>query len=648
MAQEIADSKLINTWGSSGTKIEPDISKIIEGWQLGEQPPHEYMNWLQNTFGSKLNHILKNGVASWNNTTQYLAGASVQHSGNVWICETTNTNSEPTVLNANWEKVAISKDLTVTVDTIADLRSISYPANTVWTSGYHAKNDGAFGSHIFRLKGVKTTETDNGGTDIIATVGGTDYVYELKYDGAVNVKWFGAKGDGITDDTVAVQKAIVEAYHKNGKVEFIKSTYKILGTIILLPKTEIDFKNSTIVGGGMTSEITMFESGTMIDGIPTSNINTPAESTLVYGLSARNVTIKDAGTVFNFYNVLNKSELKFIEFVDCMLAIRLNRCFYASVENIYYWGTPSNTEQDSFTFIFENFINVLNLKNIACSMRSKGIQFRYNANGQKVENCTAESCGIGFEVFGGPSGPLEFDTCYFEFNEIGINFNGGLSKNPITVKNSWFYSNTVGISGDAIGGSCSVDIQSSNLFSNNTKNVNIIDNLTDKSKLSLRSTILSQNNLPSPLSGYTVSNGTEVDKMVSMYRTSDYRQIINSKDTASCIPFYLFGDSGDNIIHTIPFCTHTKTEGTSFSIHIDTRIVYREINNLLAYNFEVETTGQGHINFYGNIYGTNIKELSAHASSISISNNGGYLRISILNRTDTGGTYGITGIIRHI
>ena len=207
MAQEIADSKLLDTWSSSGTKIEPDISKIIEGWQLGEQPPHEYMNWLQNTFGSKLNHILKNGIAKWDDETEYLAGASVQHSGSIWLCETTNTNSEPTELNANWEKVAINKDLTVTVNTLADLKNISYPANTVWASGYHTKNDGAFGSHIFRLKGVKTTETDNGGTVIIATIGSVDYVYELQFDGDVNVKWFGAKGNGITDDTQAFIKA---------------------------------------------------------------------------------------------------------------------------------------------------------------------------------------------------------------------------------------------------------------------------------------------------------------------------------------------------------------------------------------------------------------------------------------------------------
>ena len=112
MAQEIADSTLLDTWASGGNIVEPDISKIIEGWQLGEQPPHEYMNWLQNTFGSKLNHILKNGVASWNNETEYLAGSSIQHNGNVWLCKTTNTNSAPTDANANWKRIITVESLT--------------------------------------------------------------------------------------------------------------------------------------------------------------------------------------------------------------------------------------------------------------------------------------------------------------------------------------------------------------------------------------------------------------------------------------------------------------------------------------------------------------------------------------------------------
>lgn len=134
MAQEIADSTLLDTWASSGLIVEPDISKIIEGWQLGEQPPHEYMNWLQNTFGSKLNHILKNGVSVWNNTTQYLAGSSVQHSGNVWLCKATNTNSAPTDANANWKRIITVESLdgllngyvdTTTNQTIAGIKTFS-------------------------------------------------------------------------------------------------------------------------------------------------------------------------------------------------------------------------------------------------------------------------------------------------------------------------------------------------------------------------------------------------------------------------------------------------------------------------------------------------------------------------------------------
>ena len=116
MAKEIADSTLLDTWGSSGAKVEPDVGKIIEGWQLGEQPPHEYMNWLQNTFGSKLNHILKNGVAKWDDETEYLAGSSVQHNGNVWLCKTTNTKSEPTDANANWKRIITVEALTTVLN----------------------------------------------------------------------------------------------------------------------------------------------------------------------------------------------------------------------------------------------------------------------------------------------------------------------------------------------------------------------------------------------------------------------------------------------------------------------------------------------------------------------------------------------------
>ena len=81
-----------------------------------------------------------------------------------------------------------------TIDTIAGLRSISNPSPTAWVSGYYTKGDGAFGSNIFEWDSA-STDADNGGT-IIKLDSVTTGRYKLRYDGAVNVKWFGAVGDG--------------------------------------------------------------------------------------------------------------------------------------------------------------------------------------------------------------------------------------------------------------------------------------------------------------------------------------------------------------------------------------------------------------------------------------------------------------------
>lgn len=75
---------------------------------------------------------------------------------------------------------------------------------------------------------------DNGGTIIRvgSTVNGSGVItqgtgarWKRHYDGSVNVKWFGAKGDGVTDDTASIQAALNASTGK--KLTFPTGAYRI-------------------------------------------------------------------------------------------------------------------------------------------------------------------------------------------------------------------------------------------------------------------------------------------------------------------------------------------------------------------------------------------------------------------------------------
>ncbi len=104
MVQEVGNSKKLNTWGANGTIVEPSLAKKQNGWDLGEQPPHEYANWVLNILGQKLNHILQNGVPAWDNETEYAVGNMASTGGVIYAALQTNTDSEPP--NAEWQPIA--------------------------------------------------------------------------------------------------------------------------------------------------------------------------------------------------------------------------------------------------------------------------------------------------------------------------------------------------------------------------------------------------------------------------------------------------------------------------------------------------------------------------------------------------------------
>lgn len=110
MAQTTGDSLKIEVWGSDRVAqgapvlVAPNQSTIDKGFVDGIANANDF-TWVPNVLGAKINHILQNGVPSWNATTAYVAGNVVNHTNSLWIALASNTNSAPTVFNANWSLV---------------------------------------------------------------------------------------------------------------------------------------------------------------------------------------------------------------------------------------------------------------------------------------------------------------------------------------------------------------------------------------------------------------------------------------------------------------------------------------------------------------------------------------------------------------
>lgn len=87
------------------------------------------------------------------------------------------------------------------LDSIAALKALDGTRHKrAFVSGYYVPGDRGGGDYY--LDGTDTTSPDNGGTIIVANDGAR---WKLVYTNSLSVRQFGAKGDGVTLDTAAIQ-----------------------------------------------------------------------------------------------------------------------------------------------------------------------------------------------------------------------------------------------------------------------------------------------------------------------------------------------------------------------------------------------------------------------------------------------------------
>ncbi|RKN86097.1 glycosyl hydrolase family 28-related protein [Paenibacillus ginsengarvi] len=109
--------------------------------------------------------------------------------------------------------------------TIADMRLMAVAPTADF---YVVTDEGKEG--IFRYDPLDTTTPDNTGTVIVTAYGAR---FKRIHEGrGVNVKWFGAAGDGLTDDTAAIQAAM-DVMTDGGIVFFPDGSYRTTSKLIV-------------------------------------------------------------------------------------------------------------------------------------------------------------------------------------------------------------------------------------------------------------------------------------------------------------------------------------------------------------------------------------------------------------------------------
>lgn len=198
-----------------------------------------------------------------------------QFDGSNWVDV---TKTPLTVFNST-----LKNSLPVVVASIAALKALDKTIyNTACVLGYYPQTYAGGGTYSYDP--TDSTSVDNKGTIIVAADGGR---WKLCSSNDLSVKQFGAKGDGSTDDYVAIQAALDFMVTQGGGIlRFPAGTYKSNTTLLLNGTgTNQNSSNLVIQGAGMlVTKIDFSGAGVSTDGVQV----TGASRWIVDGLSVVN------------------------------------------------------------------------------------------------------------------------------------------------------------------------------------------------------------------------------------------------------------------------------------------------------------------------------------------------------------------------
>ncbi len=297
----------------------------------------------------------------------------------------------------------------IALETLARLRQHKGPpASTIWVAGYHAPGDG--GGGMFVLLPADRHSADNGGT-LIVDAAGRRYGRagaQAPYD----IGWFGARADGTTDCTPALNSALAALPASGGEIVFPPGTYRFDSAIrFILPAGRFSL---TLRGAGADVSILFWPQG---DGLQIT-ASSPWHSLHARDLSltTENAAEHTAITLLN-EAVMSANTLAMSDFT------RLT--FRAQDSSLSYgWGTALRVIGMS-NVVYEQ-VQAYGVLRSSTAARGKGIDISGNPNQppyyaivHNLNNCAFFYMGTGL-VYGSYLQGVTVSQCNFTQAMTGI------------------------------------------------------------------------------------------------------------------------------------------------------------------------------------------------------------------------------------
>lgn len=271
------------------------------------------------------------------------------------------------------------------------------------TLGYYEPNDGGGGVYIIRQK--KESDVDDGGSILVLDNGN---VAELLIDWAVNVKQFGAKGDGTHDDSIPMVNALSSTKQKNNILYIPGGTYYIASKLNI-------GANTHVYGAGINKTILHLIAPLDITGFSNkiSDITIDSDVQNEYAVIVTYIS-ENSG----IYNMLINAE-------NCL---KIQQSWYATIHDIQL--KPKGGIGLNINATGKGGVNCLNMHGIYINggMHSVTITRDQDVTTHSecinLINCTFENCASTSIINNSNSASnVKVNTGYFEnvgYNEIDI------------------------------------------------------------------------------------------------------------------------------------------------------------------------------------------------------------------------------------